>query len=496
MELTSAVNIIFFIAAATVAVSYGWGMRGTTLGGEAGAMLPGAILGALIAIFSGSDFLREHFYLLSAAGALGMYFGGTMSYGQTIGLCSNQVPPKRPTRELVGLGVKGALWFGIFGAVVGMFLSSMTVLYDLKSILMAFAFLPVFAFCGSRLFDRPYNEAKGIHPKIYFSITRPEGMGVLFGILVNFVLFMALRKDTVGLALTMGGVLSGGIGWVVAQALQIAAKRGKFFSKAQGKQLIDTWKIMECVLGAIGGLGIAVTFTLVSNFFFKYKAYYTDLSLPLRIDLPEWALPTAFVCLLALYMIRYVIKKPPTKEGLDFQLKRSLISPEEHEIGMQNVSKGHSKAFKLYERVMEIAQFPIYCVVPLFFLFLGSGGVAKLVSFYLVYYVLVEHQVFVRFNRFKAIWLWRISLLGFGFFIVFAQFFWKWTPGPFETFLMYGAFYEALTLVGLTAKNSPDRYGKKSAKESSLIEAYGSQITVHAYFIVCVALITVGVAWL
>ncbi|MCL2298616.1 MAG: hypothetical protein FWC27_00520, partial [Firmicutes bacterium] len=80
MALTNPWSITLFIAISAVAMSYGWGMRGTTLGGEKGAMLPGALMGLLIAVFSGSPFLRENFFLLSAAGALGIYFGGSMSY--------------------------------------------------------------------------------------------------------------------------------------------------------------------------------------------------------------------------------------------------------------------------------------------------------------------------------------------------------------------------------------------------------------------------------
>ncbi|MCL1952151.1 MAG: hypothetical protein FWF60_04920, partial [Oscillospiraceae bacterium] len=93
MPLTNPWSILLFIAISTVALSYGWGMRGTTLGGEKGAMLPGALMGLLLALFSGSPFLREHFYLLGAAGALGMYFGGSMSYMQTIGFGSDRNPP-------------------------------------------------------------------------------------------------------------------------------------------------------------------------------------------------------------------------------------------------------------------------------------------------------------------------------------------------------------------------------------------------------------------
>ena len=40
----SVLNMIMFITFSVIAVSWGWGMRGTAIGGEKGAMLPGALL--------------------------------------------------------------------------------------------------------------------------------------------------------------------------------------------------------------------------------------------------------------------------------------------------------------------------------------------------------------------------------------------------------------------------------------------------------------------
>ena len=495
MALTSISAILLFMAASVIAVSYGWGMRGTNLGGETGAMLPGALMGLLIAVFSGSDFLLEHFYLLSAAGALGMYFGGSMSYGETVGLCSNQNPPARLTREMTGLFIKGGLWFGLFGAVTGMFLSFLAGQYDLKAVLLLFGLLPLCALCGSRLFDRPYDEEKGVHPRIYFSRTRPEGMGVLLGILVEMAVFMAFYRDSVGLWLTLGSTLSGGLGWVFSQWMQIRAKypnkKGKLFCRRLGeKGVLDAWKIMECGLGAFAGLGISGTFALIVNFSEKYKTLYHFTSVPQLTSLKPWVLPAVFIALLGLHMLQHIIKHPRTKEELDWLLMRCIISPEEHEIGMRSAGKEPPKAFRLYQKLAQTAQFPIYCVIPMFFLFLGSREVAALVSFYLVYYVVAEHNLFDRFNLFKTIWLWRIAMLGSGFFLIFAQFYWGWMPGLFSTVLMYGVGYEAITLVGSFAKNSPERLRKPTAKETSFVKAYGSLITVHGYFIVCVAAIT------
>ena len=103
-----------------VGVSYGWGMRGTLIGHGKGAMLPGAILGMCVAFLSGNALLADNWPILAALGAAGMFFGGGMAYGQTIGLVINEAPAPHFWRGVLGLSLKGFLWFGIAGAYLGM----------------------------------------------------------------------------------------------------------------------------------------------------------------------------------------------------------------------------------------------------------------------------------------------------------------------------------------------------------------------------------------
>lgn len=502
LSLANPLHIALFIAVSAFAMSYGWGMRGTTLGAEKGAMLPGAYMGMLIALFSGSSFLSANFYLLSAMGALGIYFGGSMSYMQSVGLTSNTNPPEDFKRGMTGLFVKGSIWFGLFGSAMGMFLSFLSGRYynDLRTVLVIFGAMPLFAFGCSRIFDRPFDEKKGIHPKIYFSKNRPEGMGVLFGVLLELIIVMALYKDTVALALTGGFLLTGSVSWCLAQLFHIRCKYpGKkgfqFFPFFRKKGILELWKTQECTMGFFSGIGVSLTFTLIYNFSFKYQAYYLDPRLPDLTKLPWWALPAIFAALLALDMTKLFINRRKTKEEYEYMLSRGWMSRQECDIALQNPGKEPTKAWLLYERAREVATFPIFCILPMFFMFLGSGEVAKLVSFYILYFVLIEEQAFNRFNRFKTILLWRVALLGFGFAVIFAQFYWRWTPGLLGTALLYGAFYEGLTLVGNIARRSPDRYNRPTAKESSLAQAYGGQVTMHPYFILCVLIVTGFAAW-
>jgi len=505
MSLTNPWTALLFIAVSGIALSYGWGMRGATLGAEKGAMLPGALMGMTIAVFSGSDFLREHFYLLSAAGAMGIYFGGTMSYMQTIGLTGDRNPPEDFRRGMTGIFVKGCIWFGIFGAFVGMFLSFLSGQFynELKSVLPLFGILPLFALCGSRLFDRPFDAEKGIHPRIYFSRNRPEAIGVLFGILVWLVMFQAIHRDTVALATTLGCLLSGGTSWVLGQLLHLKGKwpnkRGRLLFNAFYKRGIQaTLKIVECSFGMFAGMGISITFILIANFSGNYQGY--EFSMPtlpeaLLTGLDSRLLPAIFVALMVLDMTQNFIQRRKTKEEYEYMLSRGWISGQELELALRKTGKAPSKVWLRYERAREIATFPIYSVIPLFFLFLGSAEVARLVSFYVLWFVIVEEQAFRRYKRFKYIHLWRALLFGAGFFVIFAQFAWGWTPDILLTMLLYGVGYEILTLVGQTAKRSPERHNKPTIKESSLYIAYGGAVTMHAYFFVCIALLTGFAAW-
>ena len=64
-------------------------MRGAVIGGEKGAMLPGAFIGLILAWFSGGG-IRECFWIPAAAGLMGMTFGGIEPYGETIGMVDGE----------------------------------------------------------------------------------------------------------------------------------------------------------------------------------------------------------------------------------------------------------------------------------------------------------------------------------------------------------------------------------------------------------------------
>ena len=63
------------------------------------------------------------------------------------------------------------------------------------------------------------------------------------------------------------------------------------------------------------------------------------------------------------------------------------------------------------------------------------------------------------------------------------------------TMLLYGAFYEAITLVGHIAPNSADRYGGPLVRDVGWIKAFGGRLTTHAWFLACIAVFTAFAAW-
>jgi len=485
-------------------MSYAWGMRGTNLGGEKSAMLPGAVMGTMLAVCSGSPFLLQNAYLMAAAGALGMFFGGHMSYMQSVGLTSNKFPPDDFKRGMAGLAVKGGVWFGVFGAVTGMFLSFLTGQYynKLPTVLLLFGLLPVAALVGERIFDRPFDPKRGIHPKLYFSVNRQDGIGVLLGVLVHLVVFMAVCGDRASLVSMAGCLVTGGLGFPLAVQLHRRSrypnKRGWIFlDKSVKKGLVDNWKIAECAFGAMAGIGFSATFLLAARLFPGRAASIAGISgLPnLTGALAPWILPAVYAVLMAaVQLIPRLIKRPPTKQELDLALSRGLMGRAEHEASMRGAGDEPSRGWLLYENIFEKLERPIYCVLPLCLMFLGSAKAAALVSLYFMYIILAEQNIFVRFSQFKTIRLWRVGMLGLGAFLLFAIFFWGWAPGLLLLALLYGAFYEAITLVGHIALRSPDR-GRLLVKDAGWIKAFGGKLTVHAWFLACIAVMTAFASW-
>lgn len=369
-------NIIFFIVFSAIAVSYGWGMRGTIIGGEKGAMLPGAFLGLIIAIFSGSEVLSASPWILAGVGAVGMYCGGNMTYAETLHLTMHEINPPHFFKNMIGgLFLRGGIWFGIFGGFVSLFISSVSDTYKLWQILLFFALLPVFSLVFYYIFNKPYDKENNKYPKIYFSIKRKETWGGLSGILTEILVFALVFKDFSCLAMSLGSFLSGAVGWVIAQIMQIKGihpnKNGKhLFDKLYRKKALETWKLMECTLGFIGGGGTALTFILSKPLFAEKLS---------AIDTNGYFTVISENKLVFLLLITYIII-------LTIDFIQFIIIPKD------------TAKYKKYMKLCSLTEFAVYSIIPFTFMMLGSLRVATVVSVPVVLLVLCQ-EFSEKFNK-------------------------------------------------------------------------------------------------
>lgn len=463
-----------FIGLCAVAGSYGWGMRGCKIGGEKGAMLPGAFLGLLFAWFSGSEVIRDNFWLIAAAGALGMAFGGTETYGQTLGFVVVKKPPENYAKGMTGVLVKGALWFGIFASVVGIALGAAAgERYQAIDIIVLVAlFIPV-KLLGILIFNKPLNPAKNRFPKLYFSAGRQEEWGGLLLMLVTLIILMAYRGDTFALWLCLAGVLSGSVGWFIGLSLFALANHpmtnGRyFFGPLQKKGYIGGWKIMEFTLGAAGGLGISICYVL------KYSLLRANLA-PLDAGEALWnplgglSKPLSWVAF-ALFFV-------PMLQHLFYHLeKKKPANKRYHVAGL---------AFEWLEIVF------LFCF-PLTLVLLGSAETARLVSFFLLFWVIVEMDFFERAVFEKSRWLWFIPLMALAGAALAG---WAWIPGSFtawQTWLMYCVAYEFFELCWVFQETV--KRNKAENRPACVLQMRRlSEPLVHAWFLVQItALVITG----
>lgn len=386
MELSTG---IIFVLVTTFALSYGWGMRGLLVGGEKGAMVPGAMLGIMLAWFSGSEIVKENYWFLAAAGLMGMTFGGTETYGETIGLVLHRERETyNPVRGYTGLALKGALWFSVAAGFIGLTFGAMTgEMYKWDDILLFFVAMPFLREIGYRIFNTPYNEEKKRFPKIFFSLTRREEWGRNVFLLIEIAVLAAVRGDMLTLALSSAGFISGAIGWLVAMKffeLSIfPMKNSKWlFGILSKKKLVEGWKTMEFTLGAFGGLGISLCWWLCFGMVEERTAAIernggvwnafgdSDIFGTIAVSL-------CMVLLLAMNIWQYY----------KYYKKQEI----------------NSYLYDCLER-------PLYCMYPLALVMLGSAFSARIMSFFMLVFAMVLKCAYDRFVDFKTIRIWQVVL--------------------------------------------------------------------------------------
>ncbi len=266
-------NLLVTTILAAMAGGMAWGIRGQ-YGHETGAMIAGVLVGLVVIVR-----FCPHFSSLQAARAvalmaIGVSFGGSMTYGQTVGLTHDGplVGNAAALRwGLFGLFIKGAVWIGFAGALLGMGLSGKRYRPLEAGLLLVGCTLLLFV--GVWLFNQPYDPANRQLPKIYFSDDwrwepdselkprRERWGGILVALAGLFVYVSAFKRDALARQLTLWGLLGGGLGFSLGQCVQAAnAWHPEWFNQgalSHFTQHVNWWNAMETTFGLIFGAVLA-----------------------------------------------------------------------------------------------------------------------------------------------------------------------------------------------------------------------------------------------
>lgn len=260
---------------AALAGGIGWGIRGQ-YGHETGAMLAGVLvgfvlIGAFCRRFPPWAALRVVAFL-----ALGVSFGGSETYGQTLGLTHD---PRFVGNTaalgwgLLGTAIKGGLWIGLAGAFLGLALSGGRYrLWELALVLVGMLGLLLL---GMKLLNGPFDPAQRLLPRVYFSASwdwQPEATnlkprlerwgGLLFAWLGLLAWAHWCQKDRLTVRLGLWGLLAGALGFSLGQCVQAYhgwhAEALKASLPGWLEPHVNWWNAMEISFGTIWGAVLAL----------------------------------------------------------------------------------------------------------------------------------------------------------------------------------------------------------------------------------------------
>ncbi|NUN98732.1 MAG: hypothetical protein HUU16_21460 [Candidatus Omnitrophica bacterium] len=254
---------------AAMAGGMGWGIRGQ-YGHETGAMIAGLLVSLTLAVLLCPRTAPLPILRAVALGTVAIGFGGSMTYGQTVGLTHDQalVGNWAALRwGLLGLAIKGGIWIGFAGAFLGMGLGGLR--YRWKEILLLMLGMIVMCFLGEWLLNSPFDPANKKLPSIYFSSDwrwlpdadlkpRPEVWGGLLFAWITVTAYAGWRRgDRLARNLALWGFLGGALGFPMGQCLQAYhAWNREAFQQGIWATLdpnINWWNMMETTFGAVMG---------------------------------------------------------------------------------------------------------------------------------------------------------------------------------------------------------------------------------------------------
>ncbi len=487
-------EIIWLMTAGTIGMSYAWGMRGTLIGHGQGAMVPGAMLGffmAAMASLLGMSAAWENVWLLCGVGAAAMYFGGDMTYGQTIGLALDGTKTGF-RRGMGGLFLRGAIWFGVAGGWLAIafaaFYRGVYTAWELPAAVAAAAALRA---AGVRLLNRPHAPEQGRLPRFYFSKNRPECWGGYLLVWVGLALWMLCRGDMRSLVISALAALGGGLGWFFGNSMQLWSKRpfrsGRLFLGALNRAgMVNGWKIMECSIGALGGFGALFGFWLAYRKVPAAAASFEPLLAP--FSSAAVAAAAVWLALLLAYSALSIraAALPPYRPELERLRTLGLISEESYE--KKRVSATDERPSGLLGAVAKYGGAGdrlVYAVLPLLLSLSGSALAAQLEAVFVVVWVLMERMLFGRFEDFKGLAAIRAFFLLLSAAVLAGQLL-CYPAGwpPVWMMAVYTAFYTAVMLIN---DYRPKNFQQMRAAQTGFVKAFGTNITKGLYFILCSA---------
>ena len=397
-------HALFIILLCTITGSYTWGMRGTIIGGERGAMLPGAAL-ALVLLCAGRVApVSEAFAFAAAIGAAAMFFGGTQTYGETIGLTLLKDDKKERWRGRIGLAVKGANWFGIFGGILAVGLGAMAGRYSLLEMCLFTVLLPIVKMLGFFVFNFPQKPAQNKFPKLYFSKKRHEVWGGLTMICLYLIVFAIVEKEWFVLIMTVVGFITGGLGFWIGNLFQTGTHgprpNGKYLlGKFEENGFVGSWKFMECAFGAIGGLGVSLCWCLCYDRFVSVYAQqivaHSGVWQAFNIKTQN-ILTLVWLFIFLLFVLRYIFPEPGAlRADVEKKFRSGEIAEDRYRVLMETaVDKAPPKIAVFLYQIEDIMAWIVFCYVPLFLVLIGNGLTAEIYAFTMVLYVIGDKICF------------------------------------------------------------------------------------------------------
>ena len=348
-------NVFTTILFAAIAGAYSWGMRGRIVGGERGALLPGALLGLTVS----SLFGFEYWQLFAAVGAFAMFHGGSCTYGEVLHIFFNSNKGEeyegRFIKQMAAAFINGGNWFGLAAYYLALTSAFLQGKYKISEVIIQILAIPFIQILGEQLFNRPFNPKLSQFPRIYFSIKRREEWGGNLLLCFLLFLFALFKKDFISSFAVLAGYFSGGSGFALGQFIfKINREKhsGRYiFGKLEEEGYISNWKIMEFTLGAVGFAGTVLYFSLVAG-----KSHI----LPF-IDKKQY-IPSAlgyvlvFLCIV-LYLVLVIYSE-------SYEKKNSI---------------------KFDDHLFDIIIRPLFASVPIMFVLLGNE---KTAVFYTVFFIL------------------------------------------------------------------------------------------------------------